>query len=133
MHSGGRRQQLDVEVHDLPVGYDAGASRIAVLPGARSGFAITIGSDAVNSVLGTLGYADGEPVVLATGILRRIEEGGAYEQPFFTNRTGRFAAEKLKPGTYRIILADMDSGSTLTIPEDADGLVRLPLIKVARR
>ena len=126
-------QQLDVEVHDLPVGYNAGASRVAVFPGARSGVAITIGSDAVNSVLSTLGYADGEPVVLVAGILRRIEAGGAYEQPFFTNRMGRFAAEKLKPGTYRIILSGLDSGSTLTIPEDANGLVRLPSISVKRR
>jgi outer membrane usher protein len=126
-------QKFDVAVHDLPVGYDAGSSRIAVLPGARSGIAVTIGSDAVNSVLGSLVYPDGEPVELASGMLRRFGDKDVVDQPFFTNRTGRFAAERLRPGTYAILIAGADTGAKIVIPEDANGLVRAGRIVVTRR
>jgi outer membrane usher protein FimD/PapC len=126
-------QEFDVAVHDLPVGYDAGSSRIAIMPGARSGVAVTIGSDAVNSVLGSLAYADGDPISLASGVLRLIGARAKSERPFFTNRTGRFAAEKLRPGTYRIVIDGVDTGSVITIPENANGLVRAGRVLVERR
>jgi outer membrane usher protein FimD/PapC len=126
-------QQFDVSVDELPVGYDAGASRFTVLTGARAGMALTVGSDAVNSVLGTLTYPDGEPVRLVAGVLRRRGSDTSSDVEFFTNRTGRFAAEKLRPGIYSIIVSKVDTGASLTIPEDADGLVQTGKITVERQ
>ncbi|PWE18616.1 hypothetical protein DDZ18_03155 [Marinicauda salina] len=124
-----RAQNLQIEVDDLPPGYDV-AAEIETFPGARAGYAVTIGSAANNTLMGTLLGADGEPLSLRVGRLVRVGgDGEADPVRFFTNRTGRMVAEGLAPGRYEIILLpDGDPVATVDIPDDASGLVRFGTI-----
>ena len=129
-----RTERSDVRVEDLPVGYDIGTGTLVTFAGGRAGYAVTIGSGASNTVMGTLLQADGTPMALAVG---RLAPEGAPEQEgagFFTNRTGRFVAEGLTAGTYEVRLKPTDAVvGTVTIPEDADGLVRAGEIRMTER
>ncbi len=126
-------QTVTVGVEDLPPGYDLGSARYPILPGARSGFLITVGSDASNTAIGVLLDADGNPVRLKPGELRSIEREGDAPVPMFTNRTGRFVSEKLKPGGYRLFVDGRDSGVVVSVPKDATGLVEVGTVKMEKR
>lgn len=126
--------ETEVGVADLPVGYDLGTGTITAFTGARSGYAVTIGSGASNTVMGTLVTPAGEPLALAVGRIVAAsaaddEEGAA----FFTNTTGRFVAEGLKAGEHEVRLKPDDRlVATVTIPEEADGLVRVGEVRMER-
>jgi outer membrane usher protein len=126
-------QSLDVAVQNAPVGYDLGGSRFSVLPGARSGVDVVVGSDASNTVIGTLVASDGEPVALRSGVLRSVERPDEEPLPLFTNRTGRFAASGVRPGTYRIVIDDLDTGQTLKVPAESTGLVQAGRVTVEKK
>lgn len=104
---------LRVEVDDLAPGYDIGAGRYDILPGAASGYAIVIGSAASNTVMGRLYDAAGKPIEFASGTLVPLSGADAEPVPFFTNRTGRMAASRVAPGRYHLLL----SGQTVPIGE----------------
>lgn len=126
-----RQSLLTIGVDDLPPGYDIGATEFVLLPGARPGFLIDVGSDANRSVIGVL-LLDGEPFALKTGVVRQVSgaDGGAVEdaaaeEPFFTNRTGRFALIGLTPGVYRLSASGGRYTADVVIEADAEALVRL--------
>ncbi|MEQ1811006.1 MAG: hypothetical protein ABL889_13825 [Terricaulis sp.] len=100
---------LNFVVDELPPGYSIGEGRVAIRPGAFSGYSITVGSAAANTIIGILLDGSGEPVALRGGWLAPIE-GDGERVPFFTNRSGRFVAEGAAYGTYAIFLADGGSG-----------------------
>lgn len=104
-----RNQAQAIEVDDLPPGYDIGDGTVNLFPGVRSGYLYVVGSDASNTVLGSLVTADGEPVSLSIGEFRSVEDPDADPIEFFTNRTGRFVAEQVKAGQYDIYLKPNDS------------------------
>ena len=130
-----RGERSEIEVADLPIGYDIGAAAVVTFAGARAGYAVTVGSGAANTVFATLLTPEGEPMALAVGRLVPAgagpdAEGGA---EFFTNRTGRFVAEGLTAGAYEVRLKPDDRiVGTLTIPEEADGLVRAGEIRMSQ-
>ncbi|MEL6370764.1 MAG: fimbria/pilus outer membrane usher protein [Pseudomonadota bacterium] len=126
------RREMKVDVADLPLGVDIGGGELAVVPGAKSGFVIQVGSAASNTVLGTLVKSSGEPYSLIGGTLRPLKSGkGAQEATFFTNRTGRFVAERVAPGNYAIMFGDIKLGE-VEIDEGADGLVNVGEIIAAQ-
>lgn len=115
---------LSIDVEDLPTGYDIGPGRYDIVPGAASGYAITVGSAASNTILGRLLDADGAPMVYASGTLEPISGAEAQPAQFFTNRTGRMAVLKIAPGRYRVVLSGRsDAIGEITVPEDAEGLI----------
>jgi len=135
--TGAYRQQTHrVDIEDLPAGYDIGSGQIEVFPSYNSGYKITIGSDPAALVMGVLKNGDDTPVSLVTGRLEPINapsriEDGAANISFFTNRTGRFVAERVPAGRYRLILMPGDRViKKLDIGEGEDGVFRVGTIVI---
>jgi outer membrane usher protein len=122
------------DVDKLPVGYDLGAGAFDLYPAYRSGYRLTVGSDYTVTAYGTLVDESGEPVALLTGAA--VEEGGDPTRRIavFTNRTGRFGAQGLRPGRW---LLDMDGEPglrfLLEVPKGAVGLVKLETLQPVGR
>lgn len=107
---GLNRYELDVD--PLPLGYDIGSGSLTLFPGYGNGYRSVVGSDASRTALGILENAAG-PVALITGILKNETDPKRPLAPFFTNRRGRFIAEKLVPGRYTILIDGKVVGSFL--------------------
>lgn len=103
---------LVVAAPEAPPGYDLGAGRLDVRPGAASGYRWLVGSDASFTVTGKVVDAKGAPVAFLAGTLRSLSgradraAGTAVTIAFFTNRTGRLVAQNLAPGRYAIVPSD---------------------------
>lgn len=93
-----------VVVQDLPAGLDIGSDEIRVFPSQNSGYKVRIGTDPTALVIGRLQDKDGAAVSLSVGQLISAENPEALPIEFFTNRTGRFVAERVPPGQYTMIL-----------------------------
>jgi outer membrane usher protein len=121
-------ERLDYTVDDLPLGYDLGDQRVDTQLPYRGGIDVQVGSAAVVSVIGTAIAPDGEPLALAAGEVEAATNDIAEEaRIFFTNRAGRFALQKLSPGSYtiRAVYKDQALTATFAIDPDAVGLERL--------
>lgn len=124
--SGYRQQTHRVDIVDLPAGYDLGAGQVEVFPSYNSGYKITIGTDPAALVIGVLKYTDDSPVALTTGRLVPLgKTETAKKIDFFTNRTGRFVAERVPPGIYQIVLMPGDRFiQEIEIDDGEDGVFR---------
>jgi len=111
-----RPARVTTDVEDLPIGY---------------GYFVEVGSDAQITLTGTLLDENGEPIGLATGIARNIDDPDDPPRQVFTARGGRFALQGIKAGIYEIALT---GGGVVRIetPSDAVGLVRVGKITVNR-
>lgn len=116
---------LPLDVVDLPVGYSLGSGAFDVRAPYRGGYSLMVGSGFSVSVYGTLVDGKGEPVALLSGVAYR-DGDRAHEVTVITNASGRFAAEGLAPGRWRIEMSG--EAQTLVysvdVPEGSDGLVR---------
>jgi outer membrane usher protein len=126
-----RPQVVTVDANNIPPGYDIGAGRYVLEPGARSGMHIQIGSDLFRSALATLIYAD-EPVALASGRYRSIDNSAA-QGAFFTNRAGRAIFEKLAPGRYVLTIEQLNLTGEFVVPYTNDALIRLGELALRQR
>lgn len=115
--------RYEVGVDPLPAGYDIGSGLINTFPGFGSGYRLTIGSDASRTALGVL-QRNGAPLALVGGTVERIGAGGGKTEPrsFFTNRAGRFVADRLAPGRYRLMVGGEAVGE-FEIPANKEGVV----------
>lgn len=126
-----QRNLLSVNVDDLPSGYDLGAGAFEVFPGSGSGFKLTVGSDASNTVMGVLLDRSGAPVSLQVGRLVSLDRPKEQAISLFTNKVGRFAATGIKPGRYRLTLnGDDASALEIVVPADSLGLVALGSVQL---
>lgn len=120
-----------LDVPDAPANYDLGEDRPAVQPGYRSGTVITIGTDAVASLMGTLVTADGKPASLLSGVLRPVGIKDARDLAFFTNRTGLFRIDSVRPGDWQLIVTGAEKTPfPVTVPKEAEGVVKLDPIRL---
>lgn len=118
---------ITYDVPKAPVGYDLGRGAIQVMPAYRSGYRVEIGSDYSVTYTGRLLNDDGSPVRLVAGLA--YEEGQLDRAPIrmFTNGTGRFAVQGLRPGRWRLEMPADSRGVSIyviEVPTDAEGLVR---------
>ena len=117
---------ITVDVEGAKPGVDVGQGSFKLFPPYRSGYVLEVGSDYHLTALGTMLDIDGQPVSLVSG---KATELGHPERPavtLFTNRQGRFGATGLAPGQWRLEMLDTkNSVYVITIPADADGVVRL--------
>jgi outer membrane usher protein len=121
-----RDDALRVNVPDAPVGYDWGGGQYLTGPGAITGTAISVGSDAFYSVMGTLQDPAGEGISLKIARL----EGEGLQMNLFTNRGGRFIAEGLRPGKYVIrMLQEPGYAYELTVPAEGESFIRVGILK----
>lgn len=117
---------VEVGVEGAPPGYDIGAGRIDILPGAASGYRMTIGSAASNTVIGILVDAEGKGLAFLAGNLTPLAGKDATEAQFFTNRTGRLVAQHVAPGRYAITpFGQTVPIGEVVVPEDATGTVNI--------
>lgn len=121
--------ELTVDVNGAPTGYDVGDTRFVVLPGARSGVVVEVGSEAYRWRLATL-FADGEPVELAYGEL--INLATDERQSFFTNATGRASFASLAPGDYEIRLSERAFRARFTVLDTDAPFTEMGVINLER-
>ena len=121
--------ELLVDVNGAPTGYDVGDTRFVVLPGARSGVVVELGSEAYRWRLATL-YADGEVVNLAYGEL--INLATDERQSFFTNGAGRASFASLSPGDYEIRLSGRAFRARFTVLDTDAPFTEMGVINLER-
>jgi outer membrane usher protein len=124
--------RVPYDVSNLPVGYDLGAGAFDLYPGYRSGYKLTIGSEYTITAFGILADAKGEPIPLLTGTAYEDGQPDGHKITIFTNRTGRFGAQGLRPGRWIIDMAtEPPTRFLIDIPKDTVGLVKLDTLKPA--
>ena len=118
-----RTERYVFAVDDLPSGYDLDGGVAKLYPGTTAGFRFKLGSDAANTVMGKVFWPDGEPLNLVSG--RVVAVDGGEQSVVFTNRTGRFVAEKLRLGEYELVFGEDDNfvGRFNVTKGDEPGLV----------
>ncbi len=115
---------LQVNIPDLPSGYDVGGGRIDILPGAASGYFWRVGSAASHTLIASLVDGKGAGIPYLAGTLRPISGNEAKPSQFFTNRTGRLVAQKLAPGRYAIVPAGAQVAiAEIEVAGDAEPIV----------
>lgn len=100
-----RPQEVAWDAQRLPTGYDLGNTRREVAPAYRSGLSFQAGSAASITVVGVARHADGSPLSLVAAEIRAEDGRDFRPAKTFTNRSGRFAAQALEPGSYSITFA----------------------------
>ncbi|MGO8921231.1 MAG: fimbria/pilus outer membrane usher protein [Stellaceae bacterium] len=127
-----RPNEVRVVVPDLPLGYDLGPDVFAVTPSFDSGAVIRVGQDAVVLLDGTALGVDGQPIQLADGLATPVGDKTAKPVEFFTNRTGRFRVQDMKPGSYTLTFpAYPNAAVRITIPAGTVGIYRVGTITVS--
>lgn len=111
---------------DSPPGYDLGTGATQVVPPYRSGYLIEVGSDYFLSASGQLLQKNGAPLALWVGDAREIGNSDRPPIRIFTNTSGRFAIQGLRPGQWRLSSSTPDGPIfILTVPADTAGFVRV--------
>lgn len=124
---------LVYQVPEAPAGYDLGAGNITIQPPYRSGYRLVIGSDYHLLVIGRLIDRHDAPITLLAG--RAIDLGNPKHPAItvFTGRDGRFGAQGLRPGRWRI---EMPTNPPLAfefqVTDNADGIVRMGDLRPAQ-
>lgn len=117
---------ITVDVEGAPAGTDIGQGSFKLFPGYRSGYVLEVGSDYFITATGTMLDAEGNPISLVSGKATELKRPDRPAVTLFTNRQGRFGATGLAPGQWRIEMLDPNkSVYVITIPEDAEGVIRL--------
>ena len=114
---------VSIDGSEIPAGYEVGNNAYYVEPTYKRGAVVKIGSDATVMVRGQLLEQGAKPIGLASGQLMSVEEPEREPLLFFTNRNGYFAAEGLKPGSYKVIVyGEVIHELTLDIPKGTVGV-----------
>jgi outer membrane usher protein len=97
-----RYTQLRLAAPDAPPGVSLPKETFVLLPGYKSGKLIEAGAEGGVLARGRLVRAGGVPAILWSGEARLVGEPAAPPVVLFTNRSGSFALENLKPGRYEV-------------------------------
>lgn len=123
--------RYEIEADPLPPGYDLGSGVINAFPGFGNGYRFVVGSDASRTARGILTSPSG-PVALVGGTIEAEHAPqGAEGKPFFTNRNGRFVADGLAPGRYRMRVQGVIVGE-FNIPVNVEGTVGVGEIRTSQ-
>lgn len=121
---------IPLDANDLPLGYSMGTGSFEAVAPYRGGYRIEVGSAYSVSAFGTLVKADGTPLPLTAGSAWPVERPEK-RVTVFTNRSGRFAADGLAPGIWRIEM-ETDGAPTLyeiEVPAGTEGLFKAGTLK----
>jgi outer membrane usher protein len=122
------------EVDNPPTGYDLGAGNVQIDPKYRAGYSLTVGSDYHLLVVGKLLNRLGEPISLLTGTATELAAPKRPGITVFTTRDGRFVAQGLRPGRWRIAMAsEPPAVFEFDLPGEtagsAQGMIRIGTLK----
>lgn len=114
-------ETVRIDTRSLPYGVTInGGENFTVKPTYRSGVHIDLGAGKVVYLRGRLFDVDGRPFELQTGEFRSPD--GKINQPFFTDRKGRFSVEGLDTGTFNVVVFGRpELGARLTVPKEVIG------------
>ncbi len=118
------------DVDPLPPGYDLGDGQLLAFPGSASGYRVSVGSAASRIAMGFIVDARG-PVTNYSGVIEKIGEPRFGKHPIFTNDAGRFAADHLSPGRYRITI-DTIATVEFAVSELSKGIVDVGTLHAPR-
>lgn len=104
-------------------GFESASQTINILPGARTGYLISLGETPTAIVIASLVKPDGTPAALLAGVVTRTDGSGEGIETF-TNRSGRLVVEDLAPGQYRLDIPGAGS-VVFTLQEDQVGIVEI--------
>ncbi|MGO8780726.1 MAG: fimbria/pilus outer membrane usher protein [Rhodomicrobium sp.] len=114
--------QLPVAAEGAPEGYDLGSGVFQVRPDYKSGYVLNVGSDYSVTAIG-LAERDGRPISLVSGLAKETGVAAPRRVALFTNREGRFSANGLRAGQWRLeLLSSPPACFRLAIPERTYGL-----------
>jgi outer membrane usher protein len=117
------------DVPTAPAGYDIGSGSLRAVPPYKSGYRVVVGSDYSTIVIGRLLDADGAPIPLLAGKATELAPGGK-TIILFTSRDGRFGAQGLRPGRWRIDLpATPPVSYIIEVPAGGGAMVRVGDLK----
>jgi outer membrane usher protein len=122
--------RVQVEVSNLPNGYDLGAGGFDLHAPYKAGYRLVVGSDYTVSAHGSMVNEQGVPISLLTGdaFLEGHPEGRHVQ--FFTNKAGKFGAQGLCPGRWVVDMdTDPKSRFVIDVPQGAVGLIKLDTLK----
>ncbi|WP_439478385.1 fimbria/pilus outer membrane usher protein [Brevundimonas sp.] len=111
------RRNLPIEVEGADPGYDLGSGSFDLRAPYRAGYRLVVGSDYSVSLIGTLLDRDLQPVALLAGRAIDLSDPDHAPIELFTNRAGRFSAQGLRPGRWRIELGDGPLVYEFDVPE----------------
>ncbi|SHF76793.1 Outer membrane usher protein FimD/PapC [Microbulbifer donghaiensis] len=118
------------EAETPPFGYDMGDIEGNAFPFYRSGLVYTAGSEASITAIGEILDTNGNAIGMTVGKITATDEREFAPVTTFTNKAGRFVAQGLAPGAYRIVFPDRGGLSVLfRIEEGATGIVELGIIR----
>ena len=128
-----RNQRYHLDVEDLPIGYDIGSNELNLFPGFLAAFNYKLGSDASNTLIGKVQWPDTTTPSLIGGKI--INNNSGEITTIFTNKTGRFVAERISTGEYTIVFNDgYDDFSAPIVIEQRDepGLIKLDTLTLEK-
>jgi outer membrane usher protein len=115
--------QLPIEVDNAPDGADVGSGVFDVRPDYKSGYALKVGSEYGVTVIGMMEF-EGHALALVSGLAKEEGVPNPNKVVIFTNAAGRFCAQGLKPGVWRLeMLGDPTPCFRLTVPEKTSGIL----------
>jgi outer membrane usher protein len=97
-------QEFNIEMPDLPMGYEVNSDGHILLPTYKSGFLIDLEGEAYIFARGQLVDVDNKPMA---NVVAELVPFGKYDEDYstiFTNKAGYFYAYGLKPGSYKLFL-----------------------------
>jgi outer membrane usher protein len=111
------------DVPNAPAGYDIGTGSFRAMPPYKSGYRVLVGSEYSLMVRGRLLDRSGEPIPLLAGrAVEQVPNGKIVT--LFTSRDGRFIAQGLRPGRWRIEMpAEPPVAFEIMVEKGADSLV----------
>jgi outer membrane usher protein len=120
------RRSVVYSVPDAPNGYDLGPGNVSIRPPYKAGYNLMIGSDYNLLVLGRLLDRSGEPVSLLAGQAFDLDDPKHPAITIFTSRDGRFGAQGLRAGRWRIEMpGDEPLTYLLNVTKGDDGTARV--------
>ncbi len=115
--------RITADVLTEEAGFESASQTVNILPGARTGYIVTVGDEATAIVVATVRNPDGSPAALLAGTVSPID-GSRAPIEAFTNRSGRIVAEALVAGEYSLVIPGVGT-AVFTLAEDQVGIVQL--------
>jgi outer membrane usher protein len=126
---------LVYDVPDAPAGYDLGAGNVQIVPPYKAGYNLQVGSDYHLLMIGRLLDREGQPISLLAGKAIDLNAPKRAAVTMFTSRGGKFGAQGLRPGRWRIEMPTEGAPTIyeVEVKDDPSGTVRVGDLRPLRQ